>query len=181
MCRRLLGMQRSNSTAATGRPEKTTATATKNSLAVRCANVRNASKAKWSLSRSSRGGLPHLRQSWIPHDPQYRLSELAARPVSAHSAPQEKCARFAASPAQVRWTWPVIPPSADTATFQTVSAHTFQHPYAPWALSLPEGKRPFKTHRPTCRGAVQSNPSLAHRRGVQVYLSLQKSVAVALT
>ena len=53
--------------------------------------------------------------------------------------------------------------------------------HAPWALSLPKGNRPFKTHRPTCRRAVQSNPSLAHRHGGQVYLSLEKSVAAALT
>jgi hypothetical protein len=46
---------------------------------------------------------------------------------------------------------------------------------------LENGNRPFKTHRPKCRGAVQSNPFLAHRRGVQDSLSPDGSVAASPT
>ena len=54
-------------------------------------------------------------------------------------------------------------------------------PHAPSAPSLAEGNGPFKTHRPNCCGAVQSNPSLAHRRGVQDFLSPDDSVAAPPT
>ena len=56
--------------------------------------------------------------------------------------------------------------SGDSHTSNRPCAHVLR-PYAPRELSLAEANGPFKTHRPTCRGAVQSNPSLAHRRDVQ--------------
>ena len=61
--------------------------------------------------------------------------------------------------------------SGDSHTSNLPCAHVLR-PHAPRELSLAEGNGPFKTHRPTCRGAVQSNPSLAHRRGVQDFSRL---------
>ncbi len=55
-----------------------------------------------------------------------------------------------------------------------------RHPYS-HLTPYPTQAEPFKTHRPNCTGAVQSNPFLAHRRGVQAYLSAQKSLAAPPT
>jgi hypothetical protein len=117
------------------------------------------------LSGFSRGVPPNLRQSWIPHDSQRRFRTRGERVlVFRHH-------RRGAHVSRIR------PLSfVDQADNPAIGGHSHisngpcahvPRPHAPSAPSLAEGNGPFKTHRPNCCEAVQSNPSLAHRRGVQ--------------
>ena len=119
------------------------------------------------------------RQSWIPHDPQHRFRTCDERVLVVRHH------RRSAHVSRIR------PLSfADQADNPAIGGHSHisngpcahvPRPHAPSAPLLAEGNGPFKTHRPNCRGAVQSNPSLAHRRGVQDFLSPDESVAAPPT
>jgi hypothetical protein len=74
---------------------------------------------------------------------------------------------------------PITPRPAGTAhisngPLRTHSMHT-RNELTPY----PRQAGPFKTHRPNCGGAVQSNPFLAHRRGVQHFFRPRAPVAAS--
>ena len=137
-------------------------------------------KATWWLSRSSRGGPPNLRKSWIPHDSQRRFRTRGERVlVFRHHRRGARVSRIRST--QFSPTRLIVTLSGRHSHVSNGPCAHVPGPHAPSAPSLADGNGPFKTHRPNYRGAVQSNPSLAHRRGVQDFLSPDNSVAAPPT
>ena len=137
--------------------------------------ARSAGGELWSLSGFSRDPARELRRSSIHHDP-YRRFRTRDEQVwlLRHRATGVRVPRI----------------YLRTESYLAGNSSTGSGRHAPNNLSarsfkactqsfngVPGQGRLFKTHSSKCRPAVQSNPFLAHRRGVQDFSSLQQPVA----